>query len=261
MPRVQLLATCLVDRLYPNVGLATATVLERCGYEVHVPEGQTCCGQPAFNGGFLREARDMARYTVDLVARDPAPIVVPSGSCADMLIHHVPALLAEEGAVASRAADVAARTYELTQFLVDVAGRTDCGACLHATATYHPSCHGLRGLGVERQPHALLEHVDALELVPLGEAQTCCGFGGLFAVKMDGISGAMLERKLDAIETTGAEVVVGTDVSCLMQIGGGLHRRGSRVETRHIAEVLASDASSPSDRPRLSPAARAAEPR
>jgi L-lactate dehydrogenase complex protein LldE len=242
VPRVQLLATCLVDRLFPDVGLSAASVLERIGYDVHVPEGQTCCGQPALNAGFLPEARAMARYTVDLLSRDAAPIVIPSGSCADMLIHHAPELLHAEPEAAARASQVAARTYEFTQFLVDVSGRADCGACLRSTATYHPSCHGLRGLGLERQPQALLDAVDGLELRPLGEAQTCCGFGGLFAVKMDGISGAMLDRKLDAIDATGADVVIGTDVSCLMHIGGGLHRRGSRVQARHIAEVLASQA-------------------
>lgn len=241
MSRVQLFATCLVDRLFPEVGLSTADVLERAGYEVHVPEGQTCCGQPAFNGGFLADARDMARYTVELLARDDAPIVVPSGSCADMLIHHAPALLAGDAAAAARATAVAARTYELTQFLVDVAGRTACGGCLHAKATYHASCHGLRGLGLEHQPAALLGAVEGLDMSPLGDGNQCCGFGGLFAVKMDGISTAMLDRKLDAIEATGADLVVATDVSCLMHIAGGLHRRGSRVQARHVAEVLAAD--------------------
>jgi L-lactate dehydrogenase complex protein LldE len=170
-----------------------------------------------------------------------------------MLIHHAPAILAKESTAGARATEVAARTYELTQFLVDVAERTDCGGCLRATATYHPSCHGLRGLGIEHQPQALLEKVDALELRPLGEAQTCCGFGGLFAVKMDVISAAMLDRKIDAIEATGADLVVGTDVSCLMHIGGGLHRRGSRVGTRHIAEVLASAPAPASVAPQTTP--------
>jgi L-lactate dehydrogenase complex protein LldE len=247
VPRVQLFATCLVDRLFPEVGLSTADVLERAGYEVHVPEGQTCCGQPAFNGGFHAEAREMARYTVELLARDDSPIVVPSGSCADMLIHHAPTLLAGEPEAAARATAVAARTYELTQFLVDVAGRTSCGGCLHAKVTYHPSCHGLRGLGIERQPEALLAAVEGLEVAPLGEAHQCCGFGGLFSVKMDKISAAMLDRKLDAIEATGADLVIATDVSCLMHIGGGLHRRGSRVQARHVAEVLASGLGSDPD--------------
>jgi L-lactate dehydrogenase complex protein LldE len=238
MPRVQLFATCLVDSIAPQVGLATAAVLERLGCDVHVPEGQTCCGQPAFNAGFDDAARDMARYTVGLLSQDDAPVVVPSGSCADMLVHQAPRLLADDPA-APRAQAVAARTYELTQFIVDVLKRTDCGACAAGSATYHPSCHGLRGLGVKRQPQALLEHVSGLDLRPLPDAETCCGFGGLFAVKMSEISAAMLDRKLESVEATGAGMVVATDVSCLMHIAGGLHRRGSAVQAVHIAEVLA----------------------
>jgi L-lactate dehydrogenase complex protein LldE len=238
MRRVQLFATCLVDSIAPQVGFAAATVLERLGCEVHVPEGQTCCGQPAFNAGFHDAAREMARYTATLLSQDDAPIVVPSGSCADMLVHQAPRLLADDPA-APQAQAVAARTYELTQFLADVLRRTDCGACAAGSATYHPSCHGLRGLDVRRQPEALLEHVEGLDLRPLPDAETCCGFGGLFAVKMSDISAAMLERKLENVEATGAETVVATDVSCLMHIAGGLHRRGSPVKAVHIAEVLA----------------------
>jgi L-lactate dehydrogenase complex protein LldE len=139
-----------------------------------------------------------------------------------------------------------------------VAGRTACGGCLHAKATYHASCHGLRGLGLERQPEALLGGVEGLEMAPLGDADQCCGFGGLFAVKMDGISTAMLDRKIEAIEATGADLVVATDVSCLMHIGGGLHRRGSRVQVRHIAEVLASDDRGRAPSPATGPSATGA---
>jgi L-lactate dehydrogenase complex protein LldE len=238
MPRVQLFATCLVDTLSPQTGFAAASVLERLGCDVHVAEGQTCCGQPAFNAGFHDAARDMARYTVTLLSRDEAPVVVPSGSCADMLVHQAPRLLAEDPA-APQAQAVAARTYELTQFLVDVLKRTDCGACTEASVTYHPSCHGLRGLGVRGQPEALLEAVEGLDLRPLADAETCCGFGGLFAVKMSEISAAMLDRKLENIEATGAQTLVATDVSCLLHMAGGLHRRGSVVKAVHIAEVLA----------------------
>lgn len=240
LPRaVQLLVTCLVDHLFPDVGLAAADVLERAGIEVRVPEGQTCCGQPAFNGGCHDEARIMARHTVDVLSKDDAPVVVPSGSCADMLIHHAPVLLADEPAYAERARALAGRTYEFTQFLVDVLGRTDCGACAKGTAAYHASCHGLRGLGVREQPLALLQRVEGLEVRPLAESETCCGFGGLFAVKMSGISGVMLDRKIAHIEESGAQTVVATDVSCLMHIAGGLRRRGSAVTVKHIAEVLA----------------------
>jgi L-lactate dehydrogenase complex protein LldE len=221
MPRVQLFATCLVDSIAPQVGFAVAAVLERLGCEVHVPAGQTCCGQPAFNAGFHDAARDMARYTVTLLSKDDAPVVVPSGSCADMLVHQAPRLLADDPA-APQAQAVAARTYELTQFLVDVLKRSECGACAAGSATYHPSCHGLRGLGVRSQPHALLAGVTGLDVRPLPDAETCCGFGGLFAVKMSEISAAMLDRKLENVEATGAQMVVATDVSCLMHIAGGL---------------------------------------
>jgi L-lactate dehydrogenase complex protein LldE len=236
---VQLLATCLVDHFYPDVGLAVADVLERAGLAVEVPAGQTCCGQPAFNAGYHDEARLMARHTLDVLSRSDAPIVVPSGSCADMVIHQAPALLAGDAEYGPRAAAVAGRTYEFTQFLVDVVGKTDCGACAREPVTYHPSCHGLRGLGIRDQPLALLDAIPRLDRRPLPEAETCCGFGGLFAVKMSGISGAMLDRKIDAIEASAARVVVATDVSCLMHIAGGLRRRGSAVRARHIAEVLA----------------------
>ena len=239
MKRVQFLATCLIDHLFPHVGLAAVEVLERAGVEVTVPAGQTCCGQPAFNSGFVAEARDMARHTVDVLSREDTPVVIPSGSCADMLIHHAPALLADQGPYATRARALAARTYEFTRFLVDVLKRTDCGACFEGSATYHPSCHGLRGLNVDRQPHELLNGVTAMDLRPLRDAETCCGFGGLFAVKMSDVSGAMLDRKLACIEETGADAVIATDMSCLMHIAGGLHRKGSQVVVKHLAEVLA----------------------
>jgi L-lactate dehydrogenase complex protein LldE len=236
---VQLLATCLVDHLYPQVGLAVADILERAGLAVAVAEGQTCCGQPAFNAGCQDAARVMARHTVDVLSRSDAPVVVPSGSCADMLVHQAPALLAGDSQYGLRAAALAERTYELTQFLVDVLGRPSCGGCARDSMTYHPSCHGLRGLGLRDQPIALLEAVQNIDLRPLPDADTCCGFGGLFSVKMSAISGAMLDRKLDAIAASGASTVVATDVSCLMHIAGGLRRRGSTVAVRHLAEVLA----------------------
>jgi L-lactate dehydrogenase complex protein LldE len=156
-----------------------------------------------------------------------------------MIVHHVPALLAADPDYGPRAAALAARTYELTQFLVDVLGHTACGATAGESITYHPSCHGLRGLGLRQQPLTLLDAVEHVDLRPLPDAETCCGFGGLFAVKMSAISGAMLERKLEAIEASGAQTVVATDVSCLLHIAGGLRRRGSAVAVRHIAEVLA----------------------
>jgi L-lactate dehydrogenase complex protein LldE len=247
---VQLFGTCLIETLYPEAGMAVVRVLERLGLRVEYPEGQTCCGQPAFNGGTWDDARAMARYTLDVLSRkeqgsdDPlgattTPIVVPSGSCADMIVHHYPELFANDPKYGPLAESVAARTYEFTQFLVDVLGIADLKAHASGRLTYHSSCHLLRGLGAKEQPRQLLANVDGAQFVELPGAVECCGFGGLFAVKMSDISGAMLKRKLDNIESTRAETVVGCDVSCLLHIGGGLHRRGSKVETRHIAEILA----------------------
>jgi L-lactate dehydrogenase complex protein LldE len=237
--RVQLFATCLVDQFFPAAGHAAVAVLERFGVEVHVPPDQTCCGQPAFNAGFAEGAAAMARATIDALSRSNDPVVVPSGSCADMIVNHYPELLAGDATYGPKAKALAARTYEFSQFLVDVLGVDPPGAPTGPVLAYHASCHGLRGLGLREQPRRLLRAVAGARCADLPDAETCCGFGGVFAVKMGSVSSAMLESKLDAIDRSGAEVVVATDVSCLMHIGGGLHRRASRVRTKHIAEVLA----------------------
>lgn len=235
---VQLFVTCLVDNFYPDVGFAVVDLLEGLGITVTFHQAQTCCGQPAFNAGFWDEARSMARHTIDVLSESDAPVVVPSGSCGDMIIHRYVELLQNEPAYATKAKAVAAKTYEFTQFLVDVLGQTDlvaeCGGCM----TYHASCHGLRGLGLREQPRQLLANSAQEDFVELAGAEECCGFGGLFAVKMSDISGQILDKKLDAIAETGADVLVGGDVSCLMHIAGGLRRRGSQVQVKHIAEVL-----------------------
>jgi L-lactate dehydrogenase complex protein LldE len=237
--RVQLFVTCLVDQFFPDVGLATVRLLERVGLAVEVPDGLTCCGQPAFNGGFQDQARRMARHTVDVLSQSDAPVVIPSGSCTDMIVHRYPDLLSDDPTYAQRARGLAARTYELSQFLVDVLGVTDVGARSFLRVTYHPSCHTLRGLGVDRQPRELLRNVRGLDCLELPDGETCCGFGGLFAIKMADISGAMLDQKVDAIGRSDASVVVGTDVSCLMHIAGGLRRRGGAITVKHLAEILA----------------------
>ncbi len=241
--RVQLLVTCLVDSIYPQVGFAVVEVLERLGITVEVPAGQTCCGQPAFNSGGWDEARAMARHLIDVFGdRADVPVVVPSGSCGDMVIHQAPTLLADDPAYAARAKALAARTFEFTQLLVDVLGVTDVGACSQGSVTYHPACHGLRGLGVAQQPLALLDSVRGVDRCPLPEADTCCGFGGLFAIKLHDVSASLLHRKIANLEATGADTLVATDVSCLMHIAGGLHRRGSTMKVKHLAEVLAEGA-------------------
>jgi L-lactate dehydrogenase complex protein LldE len=238
--RVQLFVTCIVETLTPDIGLAAVEVLERLGVEVLVPDGLTCCGQPAFNGGFWEDARAMARHTIDVLSQSDAPVVIPSGSCADMIQNHYPELFAADPAYGPRAEALAGRVYEFSEYLVDVLGQADVGARFPGRLTYHASCHTLRGKGVTHQPLDLLAHVHGAELVELPGAEECCGFGGLFAVKMGDISGAMLARKLYNVERTAADVVVACDPSCLLHIGGGLHRHGSSIRALHIAQVLRS---------------------
>ncbi len=231
----------MVDRVYPDTGMAVVTVLERLGLVVHVPPTQTCCGQPAFNAGYVEDARALARHTLDVLSASSDPIVIPSGSCGDMVIHQYERLFADDPVYGPRARDVAHRTHEFTSFLVDVLGVTDVGAASSARLTYHACCHGLRGLNLAEQPRQLLAAVAGATICPLAESDVCCGFGGLFAVKMPEISSAMLARKLDKIDDAGADTVVVTDVSCQMHMAGGLHRRGSKTTVRHLAEILAGE--------------------
>lgn len=240
--RVQLLVTCLVDHFSPDTAEAVVRVLEAQGLEVVVPRDQTCCGQPACNAGARADAIAMARHTIAMLERDPAPVVIPSGSCADMLVHQAPALLAGDAAWAARATALAARTYEFTQFLVDVLGVAHVPCRASGTLAYHASCHGLRGLGLQDQPKRLLAGVEGASVVSLPEEDTCCGFGGLFAVKLPDISGAMLARKCRQIDASGADTVVVTDVSCAMHMQGGLDRQGRAVRVRHIADVIGGEA-------------------
>jgi L-lactate dehydrogenase complex protein LldE len=234
----QLFVTCLIETLHPAAGMAVVRVLEALGVEIEFPDAQTCCGQPAFNGGAWDDARAMGRYTLDVLSKSDAPIVVPSGSCGDMLLHHYPELFANDAKYGPLAEHIAARTYEFSQFLVEVLGVTDLHARLPERVAYHPSCHLSRGMGITVPPRVLLENVQDAEIVEVNGANECCGFGGLFAIKMGDISGAMLERKLDAIEAAHVQTLVGCDVSCLLHIRGGLHRRGSQVQTKHLAEIL-----------------------
>jgi L-lactate dehydrogenase complex protein LldE len=236
--RAQLLVTCLVDHFAPETAEAVVRVLEGAGVEVIVPDGQTCCGQPACNAGARPDAAAMARHTIEVLERDPAPVVVPSGSCTDMIVHQAPALLAADPAWHARARAVADRTFEFTQFVVDVLGLSlPCPG--RGTFAYHACCHGLRGLDIDAQPRQLLGAVDGATVVALPEADTCCGFGGLFAVKLPDISGAMLDRKIRQIVASGADTIVVTDVSCAMHMQGGLDRRGHQVRVRHIADIVA----------------------
>jgi L-lactate dehydrogenase complex protein LldE len=236
--RVTLFVTCLVDQLFPHIGLAMAEVLERLGYEIDFPEAQTCCGQPAFNSGFRGEARLVARHFLK-VFRDAEYIVCPSGSCTSMVRHHYAELFHRDAEAGEAARQAASRTHEFSEFLLNVAGREDVGAHYEGVVTYHDSCHSLRELKLREQPRRLLRSVQGLELREMDSAEECCGFGGTFAVKFADVSGAMLATKIESIRRTGAAAVVSTDASCLMQIRGGLSRAGLPVRTLHLAEVLA----------------------
>ena len=238
MPTVQLFATCIVDHIFPRVGWAVADVLQRLGVTVEVPARQTCCGQPALNAGFWDDARTLGRHTLDLLEETEGPVVLPSGSCADMLVHHYSELFKDDPAYGPKAKALAGRVYEFSQYVVDRLGIEEVGARFEGKVAYHPSCHLLRGLGIDGQATRLLENVEGVEVVEVKDAEWCCGFGGLFAVKMGDISSAMLRRKLDSVQASGADVLTGCDMSCLMHIDGGMRRRENRPRVMHLAELL-----------------------
>lgn len=217
--------------------MAVVRVLERAGLDVDVPPDQTCCGQPAYNAGFREEAREVARHTLRVLDRTTGPIVIPSGSCADMLVHQYPLLFEGEPEWLDRARRVAARCREFSQFLAEAAPADRRGS-LRARVAFHPSCHLLRGLGVRDQPVAALASVDGLEQSAVHDQEECCGFGGLFSLKNADISTGMLDRKLAALEASGADRVVSCDLGCLLHIGGGLHRRNSSLRVQHLAQLL-----------------------
>ncbi|HEV2187896.1 MAG TPA: (Fe-S)-binding protein [Stellaceae bacterium] len=236
--RVALLVTCLVDLFRPSIGFAAARLLEDAGCTVAVPRAQTCCGQPAYNSGDKDDAKAIARQVIEaFIGFDY--VVAPSGSCAGMVKVHYPELFADEPAMLAKAAELAARTWELVSFLVDVCGVKSVSATCVGSATYHDSCSGLRELGVKAQPRQLLASVKGLVLKELPGAEICCGFGGTFAVKYPEISGKMASDKIADISATGADCVLAGDLGCLLQIAGRASRVGSRIDTRHVAEVLA----------------------
>jgi L-lactate dehydrogenase complex protein LldE len=235
---VTLFVQCLVDAVRPQVGDAMVRVLERIGVGLSCPAQQTCCGQPAFNAGYRREARIAARRFIE-VFEDSETIVCPSGSCVHMVRHHYPSLFGEDPLWAGRARRVADRTFEFSEYLVDVLGVEDLGAHYPGKIAYHDSCHLLRGLRVQEQPRRLLRKVAGAELVEMKKSDACCGFGGTFAVKYADISAAMVREKVRHIVESGADTVVGCDTGCLLNIAGAVSRMGLAIQTRHIAEILA----------------------
>lgn len=221
----------------PSVGFAAVKLIEAAGCDVVVP-AQTCCGQPAYNSGDRATARALAAEVIDAFAGCDY-VVAPSGSCGGMLAKHYPELFADDPNMAPRANAFAAKCHELVSFLVDVRGMTKVAAGCAGRATYHDSCSGLRELGVQSQPRALLQSVEALSLVEMKNADVCCGFGGTFAVKYGEISDEIVTRKSECVEATGANLLLAGDLGCLLNMAGKLSRRGAKVECRHVAEVLA----------------------
>ena len=242
-PRVGLFVTCLVDIIRPSVGFAAVKLLEDAGCRVVVPS-QTCCGQPAYNSGDRETAKKLARQAIDAF-EDCDYVVAPSGSCGGMLIKHYPDLFAGEPELAQRAEGFAEKTHELISFLVDVMGVKKVAARYDGTVAYHDSCAGLRELGMKTQPRRLLAGVEGLTLVELSEAETCCGFGGLFATKYGELSNAIVMRKAEDIRNAKPDTVLAGDLGCLMNMAGKLQREGSAIKARHVAEVLAGMAEGP----------------
>jgi L-lactate dehydrogenase complex protein LldE len=240
MPKAQLFITCLGDQFYTRTLQNMSHILERLGVELTFPAEQTCCGQPLFNNGFEDKTRSVALNFMRAFNRSDAPIVGPSGSCVSMVKHHYPSLFKEGTPEHALALDIAARTFEFTEFLVNTLKVTDLGAVYPHKVTYHASCHYLREMGLRTEAKALLDQVQGLEFIPLDEEETCCGFGGAFTVTFPEVSGSMMENKVRNIIASGADTVVMCEPGCLMNVAGGLHKTGSKIRAMHIIDLLAS---------------------
>ncbi len=238
--KVTLFATCLVDMFKGNVGKATVELLERLGCEIDFPESQVCCGQPTYNSGYVEDTKPTMKKMIDTFAHAEY-VVSPSGSCAYMFREYEH-IFKDDPIYGPKAKELAAKTYELTEFIVDVLKIKDVGATFPGKVTYHTSCHMTRLLGVKEAPLTLLSHVKGLEYVELPGKENCCGFGGTFSVKMGQISEQMVNEKVQHVEETGADYLIGADASCLMNIGGRITRQGKPIQVLHIAEVLNSRA-------------------
>ncbi len=237
--KVSLFVTCMVDALFPEVGIATVKILEHLGIAVDFPKQQTCCGQPGYNGGYWNEARHVADKLL-AAFQDSEVIVTPSGSCAAMIRHEYQHLYADDPEKLAQSQKLAGKIWELTEFLVDGLGITDIGARLPDSQTFafHDSCHALRHMGLGSQARTLVNNIENANLIDLEGHDECCGFGGLFSVKMPDVSGAMLAEKMAKIEACPAQVL-SLDVSCMAHINGGLAKKSSQHQVRYIAEILA----------------------
>jgi len=238
MTTVQLFVTCLVDSFYPKIGEAIVDILRRLGVEVEFPSGQTCCGQPCFNAGLRVETRLMAKNTIKVFEKTNGDIVISSGSCAHMIKFGYAELFADDPAWLPRAQTLASRVFEFTEYIVDKLGVTDLGSQWNGTLTYHPSCHTLRAMNIDRQPRELLANIKGAHIVELPEAESCCGFGGIFSMEHPELSAEWLKRKIGNLEMTKSPTLVVTESGCLMHIAGGLHRQKKAQKVLHLAEIL-----------------------
>jgi L-lactate dehydrogenase complex protein LldE len=238
MPEIQLFITCLGDQFFTPTLQRMTHLLESLGCAVTFPSEQTCCGQPLYNNGFTDKTRAVALNYLHAFGRSAAPIVGPSGSCVSMVKHNYPHLFPQGTPEHALAVDVAGRTFEFSEYLVDVLHVTDLGAVYPHKVTYHASCHYLREMGLKTQAKALLGAVKGLEFIPLKEEETCCGFGGAFSVTFPDVSRAMMENKVADILASGADTVVTCEPGCLMNISGGLHRAGSGIRALHLIDLL-----------------------
>ena len=238
MTHVQLFVTCLVDSFFPKTGEAVVDILNRLGISVGFAHEQTCCGQPAFNAGLRKDARAIAEHTIKVFENTTGDIVTPSGSCAHMFRHNYPELFEGDAVWYPRAKALSERVFEFTEYLVDKLGVTDVGAHWDGTLTYHPTCHTLRGINVDKQPRELLANVKGATLVDLPHAEECCGFGGVMSVEHPELSAEWLKRKINNLEATQSPTLVVTDAGCLMHISGGLNRQKKKQKVVHITEVL-----------------------
>jgi len=243
-PHVGLFVTCLVDAFRPGVGWATVKLLQDAGCTVDVPRAQTCCGQPAYNSGDRKDTRDIALSVIDAF-EDFDYVVAPSGSCTGMITKHYLTLFEAGSTDHARAEALAAKTHELVSFLVDVLGVEAVSAEFNGTVTYHDSCSGLRELGIRAQPRKLLESVSGLEIKEMYDTDACCGFGGTFCVKYPDISNKMVTSKVESAEAAGTDLLLAGDLGCLMNMAGKLKRRGSAMQVRHVAEILAGHTDDP----------------
>ena len=243
-PRVGLFVTCLVDLYRPSVGFAAVKLIEAAGCDVDVPETQTCCGQPTYNSGDRASTTEIAKATIAAFEKFDY-VVAPSGSCAGMLRKHYPTLFKDDKIWRERAETLAAKTYELISFLVDVRKMTGVTAAYDGTVTYHDSCSGLRELGVKQQPRQLLASVSGLKLTEMDDNEVCCGFGGTFSVKYGDVSNAMVEKKTHNVAAAKPDLLLAGDLGCLLNMAGKLKRQGSGIQVRHVAEILAGETNDP----------------